>query len=355
MIAKTYILLPFKIWTIAGQTLSPILYHDGETKITVHPPARAQVDLTSGMSPSMWNRMIQRIYPAQDQSPLDGITHGSGKVIECDLLTIDFVRASFDRRLLGREELDPTQEQIFREANRFMAICRLITQASFPLLSVESSPWCINYLDDSQQELAKDPQLARGFCSSSFSITGPIVDIARWSVIGANIAVEPHHWESLLIQAGWYLPDIGPAIVAVQGVFESFIDWALKQLAAKSTIPNELWAWMNDRDGKFHQQPSLAERFDVLLKATAGKSLKDDPALWQEFMNLKKIRNAIAHGDRAMLGGKPVSPMDVRKLISKAQEIVRWVEQLLPEKARRFSLLKPSQFGLQIGGVTPLP
>jgi hypothetical protein len=117
---------------------------------------------------------------------------------------------------------------------------------------------------------------------------------------------------------------------------ENFIEWALDILERERPLPQKLWTWIKERDDEhWIKSPSVAERFDTLLRVFTGHSLKDDPVLWKGFIEIRKARNALAHRGVAAMGGKAVDFAKAKELISAAETIIAWTEILLPEAHRR--------------------
>jgi hypothetical protein len=95
--------------------------------------------------------------------------------------------------------------------------------------------------------------------------------------------------------------------------------------------------WITKR-GFFLKEPSTDEQFDVLLKIFSGKSLKDEPTLWEAFRNLKEARNNFVHKGRAEIGGKPVTSDVASRLVASTRDIIRWTEKLIQRQVV-FSLM----------------
>jgi hypothetical protein len=115
---------------------------------------------------------------------------------------------------------------------------------------------------------------------------------------------------------------------------ESFIAWALNVLHGERQLPEGLWKWINKRE-HWTKEPSVSEKFDVLLRVFTGHSLKDQPVLWEQFVNLRKARNSLSHEGVIRIGDAAVGADKAKLLIGKADEIIKWVELLLPEVHRR--------------------
>lgn len=202
-------------------------------------------------------------------------------------------------------------------------------------MSPERTFWRIDYLTDGGEELVPSPPLLR----SRFATP------ASWRVAGLNAAIwrkvtelpvdfEPYTWDVLLLDAESLLPEVGASVVLAYAALETFIAWSLDQLAPLSPIPPELWQWINDR-GDWYKEPSVSERYDRLIKILTGKSLKDEPQLWEALQNLARVRNSFAHEGKPILGGQEVTTEQAMRLIGQAKAIVDWAERLLPGALRR--------------------
>jgi hypothetical protein len=125
---------------------------------------------------------------------------------------------------------------------------------------------------------------------------------------------------------------VGPAIVLAATALEVLVAHVLDDLAARSSVPADLWTWINDRDNDHYRQPSVEEQYDTLLKFFTGHSLKGEKKLWDSFMNLKTARNTFVHSGIAKAGGVEASPETARNLILSASEVVAKVREWLPQE-----------------------
>ena len=96
-------------------------------------------------------------------------------------------------------------------------------------------------------------------------------------------------------------------------------------------ISKDLWKWVNNREN-WLKEPAPIEQFDILLMSFLGVSLKDNNDLWGHFKNLKHARNSFVHEGIAKIGKKPITEEEARILIVKANEIVIFVKNELPEE-----------------------
>jgi len=147
-------------------------------------------------------------------------------------------------------------------------------------------------------------------------------------------------WETLLLDArvlleSERLPEVGPALVLAASAIETRIDDALRVLAERhgGTVV-ALWSWLSKRD-PWWQEPSIVEKLSVVLGALTGRSLKDDNDLWEAFQNLREARNRYVHEGVAQIGGQPVTSDQASNLVAKTRLILDWLEDGLPEEARR--------------------
>jgi hypothetical protein len=109
-----------------------------------------------------------------------------------------------------------------------------------------------------------------------------------------------------------------------------------------------LWHYINNR-GDYQKDPSVKEEYDVLLRALTGRSLKEEPVLWEAFCNLRGARNALVHGGTLTIGGRPITRNQAYELVGRAKEIALWVESLLPGSARR-----PAEIPCQLDVLRPV-
>ena len=141
----------------------------------------------------------------------------------------------------------------------------------------------------------------------------------------------PPQWDSLLLDANKALPEIGPSVVLAATALEVFISHILNELPKDNIISKNLWNWVNNREN-WLKEPAPIEQFDILLKSFLGVSLKDNNDLWGHFKNLKHARNSFVHEGIAKIGKKPISEEEARILIVKANEIVRFIKNELPDQ-----------------------
>jgi hypothetical protein len=157
-----------------------------------------------------------------------------------------------------------------------------------------------------------------------------------------RLAAEPYcPWLETLVgvsvlrtEAEAHLPDVVPAIVLSAAALEVLIGNSLAALAPSDHPAAELWHYINNRDG-YQKEPSVTEEYDVLLRALTGRSLKEEPVLWQAFRNLRSARNALVHEGTVTIGGRSITRHQAYELVGRAKEIAVWVESLLPDRARR--------------------
>lgn len=141
-------------------------------------------------------------------------------------------------------------------------------------------------------------------------------------------------WYTLLIDSRGALPHVGTALVLAATALEVFISDLLNKLARDSTIPVEMWDWINDR-GNWQKEPSVEEQYDVLLKLVTGHSLKEESNLWEALKNLRNARNSFVHeGVPRIKRGSVISADETSQFILKAEEIVAKIREWISEKQR---------------------
>jgi len=155
----------------------------------------------------------------------------------------------------------------------------------------------------------------------------------------------PATWENLLLDAESLLPHVGPVLVLMAASIETAISAVLRHLATKGLVPDQLWQWINDR-GDYRKEPSVEEECDVLLNVLGGKSLKTEPKLWQSFKNIKNARNNFVHEGIPSItkGGKALSSAEVSQLLDSAKQIIKFLEEFLPENPRRPIAMEKREF-----------
>jgi hypothetical protein len=100
------------------------------------------------------------------------------------------------------------------------------------------------------------------------------------------------------------------------------------------------------RDESWLKQPSVKEKFHQVLFLLTGRSLeKEQKELWKAFDELRSVRNSIVHQGRAVITRRAnkkkrtietlVSVNMAEQMITNAERIIFWVEEILPEHERR--------------------
>jgi len=220
-------------------------------------------------------------------------------------------------------------------ANSFLMRLRYVTRSTlirpidFPKIT-----WNILYLNDDGSELEETPGLLRTRFAREFQFSWVALNPQIWK----DVHTLPYNfitprWDSLILDAFAAKPDVGLSIVLASTALEVFISHVLNELAKKSTIPPEVWDWINKRDW-WVKEPAVREQFDILLKAVGGFSLKDDPKLWEAFKNLRDAKNSFVHEGEAIIGKKPVSKELATEMVAKASQIIAYIKEKLPEELR---------------------
>lgn len=309
MLARLFVLLPFKLAIPEGQEFRLYEYEDEGYKVRMYPPIRS--DRPASMD-------------SPDRIEIDGMA-----AYQADALRIDFWKEGFDRR--KDNPLDPPEDVIRRSVNWFLVRLRYVSRApqvrplDFPL-----GGWRIRYLNDDETELEFDESLVRGRGAVRFSFNWITLNKTVWEDIHSLPAdYDPPPWDALLLDAFGALPSIGLAIVLAATSLEVFIAHVLDKLAGLGRVDPFLWKWINER-GDWLREPTVEEQFDILLKFLAGHSLKEDQKLWEAFKNLKSARNSFVHEGLAKIGGAPVTIEIARGLIQSASQAISAVRQWLP-------------------------
>lgn len=312
MIARIHILLPFSL-TVPEKENYPIYeYEVDEYHIRIFPPERSE--------------------RADSHTDAEDITINETIAFNADVLRIDFQKESFNRT--ETSELDPPSELIKNVANGFLARLRYVANASkVKLIEFPNVNWNIRYLNDDDTELPQEKGYVRGKGGRKFQYSYVALNKEVWEDVhsilpGQQLPV----WKTLLLDADSILPEVGPAIVLTFTALEVFISKTLDSIAASSELNNDLWEWINSRG--YLKDPSIKERYDFLSRHLIGKSIKENNDLWEPFKHLRKARNSFAHDGIAMIGDKTVTEEKARFFIIKANEIIDFIKNEIPEDLR---------------------
>src|SRR5438093_5622785 len=277
MIARFRVLLPFTISVRHGDSLAPQERQRAGYRVLIYPPMMARVDprQLEGRAATPPRAVLDMLVPADPQPLSESELMDGSPTIPANLLQIDFLKPTFDREkkpILSTDELilkgDPPPALGFSLATDLLLRIRSVSRAyRVKPLSPLATYWRLDYLTDAGKELDADPSLSRR------RLGAPV----RWEVSGLHEEVwrnteslpadfTPQAWDTLLLDAQSLLAEVGVSIVRANAALEVFIKWCLDRLAASSAVPPTLWAWINDRDGDWTRQPSVRERFDVLLE-----------------------------------------------------------------------------------------
>ena len=311
MLAKLDLLLPFEITIPKEEHFSIYQYNDEGYNIRIFPPMKTKHSI------------------AQDDS--DEILINGKPTFQANNLRIYFQKDNFDRR--QDSECDPPHPLIARTINSFLLKLRFVTRGSkiCPITFPQTS-WHLQYLNDDESELDKAEGLVKGRGAKTYNISWTLLDNDIWErIFELPPNYIPPQWDSLLLDANKALPEIGPSVVLAATALEVFISHILNELPKNDIISKDLWDWVNNREN-WSKEPSPVEQFDILLKSFLGVSLKDNIDLWESFMNLKKARNSFVHEGIAEIGKKPITVEETQMLLVKANEIVRFIKNELPDE-----------------------
>lgn len=310
MLARLHILLPFELSIPEGEefTIHEFYYQEQACKVRFLPPRVS--DVTS----------------VQDKCD---ILINNKKSIQVNALEIDFHKEDFNRK--KDSDCDPAYDFIRYIINSFLEKLRFVTRAShIHPINFPTAMWRLRYLNDNGTELEEEQGLLRGRGRMRYKFSCTVLDKDVWSNLHTlPIDYTPPQWITLLLDANDAFPEIGTTVVLSATALEVFISTILDELSNNSTIPKDIWAWLNKRE--WIRKPAVDEQFDVLLKELTGTSLKDNDKLWEAFKNLKEARNSFVHNGVAQIGKQPISVEKAKELVSLALEIILWIREKLPD------------------------
>jgi hypothetical protein len=279
--------------------------------------------------------------PTPSASPT--VTYDGRPTVQTELLRVDIeLPDDFERTKRAAESLSALARA---EANSTLAHLRVLGRSPHvrPITDTTCSRFRFLHDDETGFEPARSlvtQARVYGHPTDVLVVPPALWDAAR--TVPDNYQTSP--WDALVLDAIALLPDIGPAMVLAYAALEARITSALDVLASKAGVDAAVWDWLNDRDD-YSKQPSIRERFDVMLKWLGGKSLKEEPRLWDGFLRLRDARNSFAHTGVALIGKKrkgSVSREAALEMVAMADQIIDWVDHLLPESHRRPSLTTPA-------------
>jgi hypothetical protein len=341
MLARFRTLLPYPVLLSSGEVFPPEEYEDGALRFKVHPPYQTEacVQPANGSRAATLDA-TNALNPAQSAIVDLRVRIDDKPVIECNALQIDVYGADFNRQSaqLGPGSCDPSSESLFSIANALIDRIRAVTR-SCNLLPITPShaSWRLDYLTDDGESLPSDIGKRRAVIHDRIELGAPCLTAAQWQAAkGLSRSYKAKAWEVLLSDAEYHLPDVAPAIVFAAAGLEALIGHALSTLAPKDQPAASLWTFINDR-GDFHKEPSVKEKFDVLLSALSGYTLKSENKLWEAFDHLRQARNSLVHEGVATVGKdhRLVTVDRAYELIALAKEVAKWIESILPEAVRR--------------------
>jgi hypothetical protein len=339
MIARFRIFLARPLLVPAGVEFTPIEIEHRGYAIRVGKPDRAALDRTQLHQESTvpFAHLSLALVPATPQ-PVSPTTNLDGRpAVLADVLPIDVIADEFDRT---KGTNDPPVEVVFEVANSVLARLRTLGR-SFEIVPVTpaSTLWLKTFLHDDGSEFEPEPDKYKAAGSGTIEAKLHAIPENLWQAV--NTLPFDHHarpWDDLLLDAIEILPRIGPSIVLRSAAIETRIDSALDILADAAGWDDEFWKWLRKRNADFWKEPSVNYQLSVVLHGLIGRSLKDEPLLWQGHRNIRKARNTFAHEGVATIGGKPVDLTKARQLRVVAEGIIDWIETLLPEVERRLPL-----------------
>lgn len=336
---------PFHL--LVGQTYRPFEIERENYTIRFHPPQTSKLQRAPKRDEVP---LIERPRLLVSTDPLvrPELKVDDTQVIEASLIQIDFIRDDFERL---QSSDDPPIKFVFEILNSYLRGVRVLSKTPNLKPAVIESIWQIQYLQDNEQPLQQQEGKIRGRFGTSFQVEVRGITPELWGQLPNLLPdAKATPWEVLFLDAHSLLPDIGPALTLTAISLEVLISDVVEHVAKRSKCPPEIWNWITDR-GDWRLEPSVTEKFDTLLKALCGSSLKEDrPDLWEAFKNLRSVRNSFAHEGQVVFGkDKAVVTADfAATLMAKAAEIIDWFDPLIPPEWRRQKLSKSIQTSIDI-------
>ena len=334
MIARVFISLPFDLLIREGDDLPTLEIAASDYHVRCYAPSHFtdRTKITDGGADAAISLSKASIAPFSDNLLID-----NRRAAQVNVLILDFSKPEFDRSISdGKMSCrDPDRGFVFGIVNVILGKLRVYSRA-FQIKELSAgNPWSVRYLTDEGQELEEEDGKIRGFSGAQFTIGAAPLTPDAISMVASPDSAEPYVWDQLLLDAYELLPDVGGAIAMAAAALETFIAWALDVLQEERELPEGLWKWMKTRNNDHTKEPSVAEKFDVLLRAFTGRSLKGEPELWKHFKQLRAARNSLVHEGVAIVEKSRVDDGKARALVIGADSIIKWCELLLPAARRR--------------------
>lgn len=340
MLARFRVLPPYTISIRQGDSLAPEEFDRNGYRIRVYPPYEASTSIRALDNPGVVpSDLVYALHPADPGTVDASLTINGNPAIPANAIRVDVFKDEFDRTAASASHAssdDPPIEMLFDVVNSLLHRLRSVGRA-YPIhpISVQGSYWRLEYLTDSENELASEEGKFRARAGATGTIRISGITEASWNAArGLPSEFRTKAWEALLLDAEAHLPDITPALVLAAGAIEILIEYSLTALAPLERLPAELWSFINNR-GDYRKEPSVAEQYDQLLHALTGHTLKERADLWDAFRHIRDARNSLMHEGTLMIAHQPVSKQQAFELIGKAKEIADWIENLLPASTRR--------------------
>ena len=354
MLARFRVLLPyfFSIPYHDYIRLKPQEFPHDEYLVKLYPPKMANADssITEVTSATPLMDVVSNLDEAAVVTPTSAIKVNNQEAIRANLLQIDLLAArEFARDRNSRGIFDPPLELLIELANRLIGRLKSAGRMAKPtFIDLDSAAaWKVQYLTDDGQTLEENEKLVRAHTGHKLrwqisAITHELWELAMTLPVDFSLPI----WHKLILDATAQLPDVNTSIVLANAALESFIKVSLDILAKQSSsISDESWKWLSDRDDVLLKQPSVKENFDQVLTLLTGKSLRrDQPELWKAFDEMRAARNSMVHEGKATIKirrkRKAATTSEVtsemaRSMVDNASRIIGWIESLLPEEHKR--------------------
>lgn len=352
MIVRFLVLLPFSFYVQTDKTFKVKQIERNGYKIDIYPPLQTQVRLTdfSILSDKMLEDTLKEMVPTDPPKIHPMVFIDDKPTVEANLFQLIFHKDSFrsNNEETDLSKTDPPVTLAFEIVNEWITKIRTLAQFSeLKPVNYNTSVWKLDYFYD-EVNTKDNPTPHKNVMYTavyrSFAPNGLTVQL--WDDVNAVEEFVPLAWETLMSDTHAVLPDINAAVVLAASALETFINYFLDKVAEKSSLPKELWRWLNERD-LWLKNPSNVDKFGDLLKILTGYSLKEDSTLWNSYNALRKLRNNISHEGTPYLNNKLVTYEEALTLIAAANDIINKLESLLPIEERRHRITTQSKMHLR--------
>jgi hypothetical protein len=258
--------------------------------------------------------------------------------IDADMLLIDFFKEGFV--VDEAAPTDPPEELINTVVNNHVRRMRYVSRNHRMQLSLSQYQTCIILYSNDDGSALKEFGGRRPFrviSTGRYHKSVCSADVMK-GVLALHPEFVPPVWDEIRLDAQAAMPHIGSAIALAAVALERFIKEIIDKLGNANVKPPEIWTlYANNRDTD--KRPSVEDMYDTLLQLLTGHSLRDEPELWDAFMDIKEARNKFVHEGVPRVRRNRPQPVVLTEemtylLLDKVDKIIARIREWIPAEMR---------------------